>query len=304
MKKSKYQLIPVLPALLLLLALALFLQPASVQAAKKGKLLKKNKTYKVDINGGKKEKIRYTTRKINEYYGEEFQLYINKKLVYSYELPSYGKVNNVYLADIKKSDRYKEIVVNFSGDFSDWYFFVLRYGKNKKVTAFVDQDTSGALTSGRMSVPGNKKVFSGKGKFYAIVETPFYSNTFGCYYIKAPVKLTGGKIKFVKSSSYTLTNVTDYTPGLFGEKYYITAKSMKLYKKASLDASYTERAAGLRFTPKKIKIAGTQKKTDDGYDWERYHLFVQVKTKDGKTGWLYFPAESTEKYLTIVPQWG
>lgn len=303
MRKTKHRIIIALPALLLLLALTLFLQPASVQAAKKGKLLKKGKTYKVDINGGKKEKVRYTTRTVGEY-GEEFQLYVNKKLAFSYVLPSNGNVSNVYLADIKKSDKYKEIIVNFNGDFSDWYFFVLRYGKNKEVTAFVDQDTSGALTSGRMSVPGNKKVFSGKGKFYAIVETPFYSNTFGCYYIKAPVKLSGGKIKFVKSGSYTLTNVTDYTPGLFGEKYYITAKSMKLYSKASLDASYKERAAGLRFTPKKIKIAGTQKNSEGNYDWERYHLFVQVKTKDGKTGWLYFPADSTEKYLTIVPQWG
>lgn len=292
-----------LTAALFLLICTAVLLPTGVQAAKKGTKWKAGKTYKVDLNGGKKESVKYVLEEIEDEQ-QQFKLYVNKKKVYSLTIPNQGRVAKVYLADLKTSDKYREIVVNYDGSFSSWGFFVLRYGKNKKITEYISQDEAGFLTSDRVRVDGGSKVFKGNGTFYTEADTPFTNDSFGNYYARVPAKLSGGKIRFTKASSYKLLKVKEYVDGVFMENYYITSKPMKLYKKDSLSASARTKKNGLRFTPLKIVLAGSVQVSEDGYSYTKHNLFVQVKTKSGETGWLYFPGNTKEDYLMRIPLWG
>ena len=259
----------------MLLVMALAVSIPAQAAAKKAKLLKKEKTYTVDLNGGRKENVRFSVKKLKDY-NQQFRLSVDGKIVYKKKL-EWGTVTDVFLADLNKKDKYKEIVVNWSGDQSDWHFFLLRY-KGKKVKAFTNVTSTNGIHDGRMAFTGKKKILKGNGVFYGEVETPFSNRTFGCYYILAPAKLS-------------------YVQYVFKDKYYRLAESMDLYKSASKRKVLRTCPAGTRFTPLKIKLAG---KTS-AYN---YNLFVYVQTSDGKKGWLYFPDDNSEQYLTDLPLWG
>ena len=278
----------------LLLVMALSVCHPAQAANQKAKLLKKGKTYSTDINGGGKEKIRFGVKKLRNY-DQQFTLSINGKAVYKKTL-ELGLVTDVFLADLNTKDKYKEIVVNWAGDASDWHFFILRYN-GKKVTEFSDVTSTNGISKGRMSFTGKQRILKGNGVFYGEVETPFFNRNFGCYYILAPAKLSGGKIKYITAKTYSLTGVSTYVNNVFHDKYYRLAKSMDLYKSASKGKVLCTCPAGTGFTPLKIKLD----RTAGDY---RYDLFVYVKTEDGQTGWLFFPNESTEQYLTNIPLWG
>lgn len=278
----------------MLLVMALAVSIPAQAAAKKAKLLKKEKTYTVDLNGGRKENVRFSVKKLKDY-NQQFRLSVDGKIVYKKKL-EWGTVTDVFLADLNKKDKYKEIVVNWSGDQSDWHFFLLRY-KGKKVKAFTNVTSTNGIHDGRMAFTGKKKILKGNGVFYGEVETPFSNRTFGCYYILAPAKLSDGKIKYTKAKTYRLSGVSSYVQYVFKDKYYRLAESMDLYKSASKRKVLRTCPAGTRFTPLKIKLAG---KTS-AYN---YNLFVYVKTSDGKKGWLYFPDDNSEQYLTDLPLWG
>ena len=293
------------------LVLALFcvlLLPAGAHAANKKavKKLGKSRTYTIDLNGGKAEKVKYTIREVKvDSFGNtchQFSLYINGKLAYKRKMPSLGIVTSVYLADIKTSDRYKEIVVNYAGSFSDWYFFILRYTADGKVKAYTKQ--TGIIGGGRTSLDGTRKVFDGKGVFYAEAETPFYSQTFGCYYALMPACLSNNKITYKKASYYVMSGVAGYVNVVFGGDYYVLARPMTLYTTSSRKKESAILPAGTEFTPKYVSVAGQQTVTENDWTSTYTNLAVKIKTKDGNTGWLYFPGMSEEQYLTNRPEWG
>lgn len=106
------------------------------------KLLKNNKKYKIDINGGKKETVYVERKKVSKYYGDSkywvyrYRLKINNKVVKTgwstYE--NYQPVK-FYYADIDKKDKYKEIfLVSTPPDRKEYNYFIYQY-KSKKLVA-------------------------------------------------------------------------------------------------------------------------------------------------------------------------
>jgi len=227
---------------------------------------------------------------------------VNGREVYSRKLSSNeaSSVSGVTLADVKKSDKYKELFINVRGDYSDWWVFAVRYCSPSKVAAYTGSSGVREL-AGRNRNNTDYMKAGGNGRFYLNVETPYYSRTFGSYYILAPAKLSGGRIVYSKSSVYRIAGLKDYVKNYFGSDYYILSSSMKLYKGYSGRKVKGICASGTRFKPLYIHVAST---VYGNYGTRRSNLYVKVKTSSGKTGWLYFPGDSSVRYLTRVPAWG
>jgi len=287
----------------LLLSMSIFVfEPAPAYAASSIKTLKAGTTYSVDLNGGGNESVKYTVSKDSSYVGT-FHLYVNGTQVYSRKLSSVGEptgVSSVTLVDVKRSDKYKELFVNVGGDCSDWWVFAVRYYSPSKVAAYTKSSGTRAFAKRARNDTDYMKA-SGNGRFYLNVETPYHNQTFGCYYVLAPAKLSGNKIVYGKASAYKLVGVKGYTKYVFGSKYYKLSRSMKLYKSYSGKSVKGTCASGTKFTPLYIHVGSTIK---GSYGLTYSNLYVKVKTSSGKTGWLYFPGRSSTKYLTQLPAWG
>ena len=296
--------------LMILLAAVLTALPGNADAASlKMKKLKAGKTYKIDLNGGKKEKVKYTVKEVNES-TQRFKLYVNGKVVFKKDIDDWSLISSVKTVDFIKKDKYTEIFVDVAGSYSNWWFFVLRYVSPKKViacTKFTNVEGEMCPLNTSRTDSGTYKN-TGKNKLYVQSETPFYNSNFGCYYILAPVKLKSGKIKAVTESKYKLTGVSNYTPAYFGGKYYKLKKKMVLYKSASFKTELKTLKAGDTFVPTDLKPLAPESKEMYGSMIRRYPLFVKVKASDGIKGWLYFPAWSEDgsgtDYLTAQPSWG
>ncbi|MBQ6361668.1 MAG: hypothetical protein IJJ25_11080 [Lachnospiraceae bacterium] len=291
------------------LMLVILLPGHADAASLKMKKLKAGKTYKINLNGGKKEKVKYTVKEISDS-TQRFTLYVNKKAVYTKVLDEWSVVNSVKTVDFISKDKYKEILVDIGGGYSNWWVFVLRYVSPKKVIAC----TEFTNVKGKMCPLDISRIDSGvykntgKNKLYLQNDTPFRNENFGCYHILAPIKLKSGKMKAVAESKYKLTGVKDYTESLFGGKYYKLKKEMVLYKSASFKKELKTLEAGDTFVPTYIKPLKPESKEVYDDTVYGYPLFVKVKDAEGTTGWLYFPPWSSEgyssEYLTATPAWG
>ncbi len=271
-----------------------FMETSYAASLNKPVLLKAGKTYKYDINGGKKEKIKYQIKQEKQW-SSKFVLYINGKRIYSFTKDGMA-LDGVYLTDFNKKDKWKEIVFNYGTGQSDAYVVVLRVNKKKKVTTF--QKYSGSGWKGRVEYDGKKDISIGNGAITLTTDTPYYSSTFGCYYAQVKVNLKNGKIHF-KRGTYKIVKPSywNWIVDVFGEDYYILSRSMTLYSASGKKKKLQNCDAYTRFTPIAVKPAG--KASDDSYN-----LWVKVKIKGGKTGWFYFPGKTGTSYLTNVPMWG
>ena len=295
MKSSHWLRVAVVVFLLLFVCVyCRFETTSAAEKYTKVRTLKKKKSYRLDLNGGKKETVRYQIKKVKNKYGEYdhiFQLYVNGKRAYQKRFSdTWYSIDRVRYLDIKKSDRYKELILDISGSESNWSVMVLRYYNAKKIKTY-------RSSNWRISTDGIRN--TGNNRFYLEDDTPFYSNTFGCYYVRMPSKLAGNKIRPVKQSTYQLMNVSDYVKNVFGGKYYVLNRPMEFYPAAKRKNAKDTLYYGTEFTPQQIKPTGRKA---NGL----YNLFVKVKLRDGRKGWLYFPADKADgwEYLTQMPGWG
>ena len=288
----------------------LLLLPGHADAASlKMKKLTAGKTYKIDLNGGKKETVKYTVKDISES-AQRFTLYVNKKAVFQKDLDDWSVVNSVKTVDFITNDRYTEILVDVGGGYSNWWVFVLRYVSPKKVIACTEfTNVKGEMCPLDISRIGSGTYKNtGKNKLYLQNDTPFHNGNFGCYYILAPIKLTGGKMKAILESKYKLSGVSNYSESYFGGKYYKLKKEMVLYKSASFKQELKTLKEGDTFVPTYIKPLKPESKEIYDDTVYGYPLFVKVKDAEGTVGWLYFPPWTSEGYtsefLTATPAWG
>ena len=146
--------------LMILLAAVLTALPGNADAASlKMKKLKAGKTYKIDLNGGKKEKVKYTVKEVNES-TQRFKLYVNGKVVFKKDIDDWSLISSVKTVDFIKKDKYTEIFVDVAGSYSNWWFFVLRYVSPKKVVAC----TKFTNVKGKMCPLNTSRTDSGKYK--------------------------------------------------------------------------------------------------------------------------------------------
>ena len=275
----------------------------SAAAYYKVETLKPAKTYKIDLNGGKKEKVRYKLKDKTD--GRQtFKLYVNGKCVYKKTfspLRQYARVASVKYLDIKRSDQYKELMLDLDGDQSNNGVMVLRYYSKNKIKVYESGKNEGLLD--RTDSAGIQN--TGKNKFFLNQDTPFPNETFGCYYARMPFKLKGSMIAKKNASKYRLMRVSDYTPGVFGTPYYVLARKMGLYETDSMNVVTRHCYAGTKFTPVWVKVIDEETVSYGSDPYTRYNLLVNVTLSTGESGWLYFPAfKQGDDYLTAVPAWG
>lgn len=269
-------------------------------ASNKVTVLKQGKTYSYNLNGGKKkEKIRYTfNRPYNSWVGD-FKLYVNGKKVYSSSIQGDDAV--VTLLDLNSKDKYKELfVTSLYRDQSQILgnVFLMRYVSGKKVKVY-NCDYSAACLGGLPSILKN----SGKNKFYVISYWPFCgrASTFGLYYVMIPMKLQGDRLVAANTDTYDLVVADyDYQTGIYKKyrkpKYkYTLSRAMTLYSSPSRSKPSGTLRSGTSFTASKIRPI---------HSGEWYDLFVKIKTVTGRTGWLFFPSDSSFQYLQKRPGWG
>ena len=281
-------------------------RPAEAGAAAnyKVKTLKPAKTYKLNLNGGRKEKVRYKlVSKSN--YRQQFRLYVNGKCVYKKMFSPakrYSLVGSVKYLDIQRSDKYRELLLDLWGDESNQGAMVLRYYNANKIKAFYSYKT------GLMDRIDSKEIKNaGNNKFYLTADTPFSNESFGCYYARMPFKLSDSTIKNKTAGKYKLMRVSEYAPSLLGSQYYELARYMEMYTTDSMETISRDCYAGTKFTPTYVKVLDQQTVYYGGYPAVRYNLLVKVKLSTGESGWLYFPAvlDSNEsQYLKYKPAWG
>lgn len=263
------------------------------------RLLEKDKVYYYDLDGdGTKEKIYYQTHvsaKDNEFF-DSVSLFINDKNVYTKKLTDVWASYKVI--DFDTSD--KTIELNFQiGSYS----YTLDYSSfqrwnGKEITEF-ETGSNKAL----MYVRGYRfKNVKGNGRFHIIVDTP-YALPIGCFYADIPLQLKGDKI-VPATGTYKLVESS--------KKYVYTAKkNIKVYKKASKKSKnkFTlKKGDKLRII--KIKPAKNVAKRPQGkYGLDkRDNGFAYVKTKNGKTGWIFFSKKMSgwgkKTLFKQVPVWG
>ncbi|MBQ9063020.1 MAG: hypothetical protein IJ121_09415 [Eubacterium sp.] len=172
-QRRSIRLIRVVMICVMLLALLIpSVRPAEISAAAyyKVKTLKPAKTYKLNLNGGRKEKVRY--KLINKSnYRQQFRLYVNGKCVYKKTFSPekhYSSVGSVRFLDIQRSDQYKELLLDLWGDESNQGVMVLRYYNANKIKAFY------SYKNGLLDRIDSKEIKNaGNNKFYLTADTPF-----------------------------------------------------------------------------------------------------------------------------------
>ena len=270
-----------------------FLFSMNVFALKPKKLIL-NKTYSWDLNGGSKESVQVNLVRTGTY-RVEARLYVNDQPAYSYGFSDYGDAFlDAYYVDVDKKDKYHEIVL-FPGEVNDSRFSItlLRYYNKAKVKKWILKNWNGTNAGGRIYL----KSYNRKKGFVFLVDTPFFSNGFGCYLAYVPAKLTGTRWGLKKQKTYKIKMPSEYLRADKG--WYKLKKKMTLYTSASTKKKKADLAVGTKFKASKIKPVGKKKTT-----W--YSLYVKIKTSKGKSGWLYFPKESgwQNNYLKTTPLWG
>lgn len=258
----------------------------------KVKLLESGKTYSYDINGdGKKERILV---KVEETFSNDVAItttiYVDGNVYYKVK-SKYGIGAQVLLCDLYANQKGANLLIEHYSD-SDCLTFlrVIKCGQKKgTLLASMPSKVWGKLDINRIDTSSIK--VTGNGTFTMLVDTPIYLGNFGCYYASLPFKLSGKKIKLDTKKSYKISS--DYT--------YKLEKRATLYTKPSKKASKTTLAVGSKLKIVAVYPVSYNKKTYVATS------FVKVKTKNGKTGWIFDKSNVTDKNKLCglnIPQWG
>lgn len=269
--------------------------------------LKAGKAYSIDLNGGKKEQVKYTFTRGTLAKKSVFRLYVNGKKVLTKRFGDehmVAGVDQVKVADTNKKDRYQEIFLGLSGDQSNSWVNVIQYRSAKKVKYY--SKASGVPSDSRLSLWHMKA--PGNGTVYLESDTPYHNFSFGSYYMLAPMKLSGKTMKYMKATSYALWSgwsKSDISLHFWGKSslydVYTLKRSMTLYRNAKVTNSKGTLFSGTSFKPLKLHVANLSA-GPSGYR-NRADFHVYVKTSNGTKGWLSFPKNGSG-YLLVTPAWG
>ena len=261
------------------------------------KVLQSGKTYKLDMNGGKAEKVKISFddgwRKGKNHQKANWKLYVNNKKVssYSFEGGSDSCIQAYYL-DVDVSDKYHEILVisrivnGISVDVR-----IIRYYKNNKVKTI--KQTQEGFSGEPRSV--FYRSCGGNNHISFLADTPFHNNCFGLNYCILDMVVDRNLMSFSNNSTY------DLGASPYGGSYeYKLNRSMTLYR----DENGLEKKAVVRngtvFHTLKIRPVSRTASTH----WGIWSIYVKIETQSGETGWIYFPASDSNKFLVSVPLWG
>lgn len=274
--------------LLSVLTVSLLMIPRTCVAAKTGsgqdeiKTLKPDTVYEYDLNDdGTKDEIQYKVA-ATETDGDDkvkLELYINDKLCMTRE--NHGFCYYVKLCDLNKSDKHMDLYI-YSTEESDCInnsFFVWYNGKKlSDYIRFEPWRLTKYFNSPRFSLSS----LEGNGKFYAVLDTPIYSQAIGCYYCYAPYQMKGNAITAVSTTTYKLTKGSI--------KYrYKAKKTFPVYSKAGSKTIVFNVKKGEKVSFDKLYVSKSGK------------AYFRLINSKGKTGWI----KSDQENLFIeCPGWG
>ena len=256
----------------------------------KAQLLDAKKTYKINLNGGKEELVRYENSNIS---GDlHARIYVNDKIVWEKIYAKQGNSGDnyvrVYLVDMNKSDKYKELIVSkmvVNSYATNTY--IVRYKSQKKTMEYALKNASGTVMGLRYS----GLEFDQKNNVIFRQDTPFRDYKFGCYYVYRTAKFKSGKFYFPNQKNY---DVDSSTPLVNGDKYYKLSRSVKLFEKSKLTSKYSTLPAGTQFRAIIYRPGTTE---------QSYESFIKIKTVSGKKGWIH-SSNSESEFLVYKPLWG
>lgn len=225
-------------------------------------LLEEGNEYQQDLDGdGIAETIRYQIRE-DEYYRSP-EIYINGSLLFS-DQDFYGFSPKVYLTDIDKADHYREIFVYATVD-SDSTQAVgfLRYQNN---TLKVMNNLSGqTILGGAGSYFRDQLIeMKGDGTIVINIDTPVYTNMFGCYYVPISFQLEGDTLVEIPQDYYTWS---DERPG-----YVVNSSFTAMTEPGGSEAAFTASPGEL------VKF--------DGFCILNGQFHGRVTNSAGVSGWL------------------
>ena len=252
---------------------------APVSAASSFKNVKSFKSgAKIDLyKGGKKETVKYGNYKNDsDTYGikNSMVITVNSKR-FKLTCPGLYEFGKVYYGDINKKDKYIELFVRMSDDFSGEYCMILRYKGGKlykcSIQSYNYEEKKYEKNSQRVYTNmgwGLPKV-DGKG---AVTLAQTDSALGGCFVYRSRYTLDKSSFKLKeKPVSYVVCGKSMTGPA---------ERTFKAYSSKSFKAS--------KFTVKKgqtVRILRVYK-----------NHWIYIKTQSGKTGWLFRPLDDAATY--------
>lgn len=164
-------------------------------------LMEEGKSYLLDMDGdGTAETIRYQSTE-DEYF-QYPEIYINDRLLFD-DPETYGYLTEIYLTDVDKEDSYREICVYTSVDSGTVQSAVFMRYQNNALNLFENFSGRTILGGAGQYYRGEITEVRGDGTVVINIDTPVYTNMFGCYYVPITFKLEGNSFREVPQNSYS-----------------------------------------------------------------------------------------------------
>jgi hypothetical protein len=267
--------------LLSILAIGMLIQPricfAANKTAPKGIVsLKAGTVYHYDLDGdGKTEKIQYKVTENDDAFIGSIKLYVNDKLLLSKK--EHGFYYKMQICDLDTNDSYLDLYITMieeSDCIKSSFFTRYHNGKLFNTANFKPSSKIKDFSAVRYDI----SKLTGNGKFYAMIDTPSFSDAIGCYCCYMPFQLKGHVITPVPQKTYQLVEGRS--------KYqYKVKKSFQAYEKAdSKKAVYSVKK-------------GDKVTFDLMYVTKSGNLYFRMINSKGKSGWI----NSKQKDF---PMWG
>ena len=260
--------------------------------------LKTGKTYNLDLNGGKKEKVKVSFSENRKKDRGTWNLYVNKKKVYSYTIKGNEPFVDFYYLDVDKSDKYHEFLF-ISKTVNSWLedSRVIRFYNNKKVKAL-------PLVQGAFAGKIRRIYFAssdGDGRISFYMDSPFINMNSGFYHCLVSAEVGSNNMAFLNRNIYDLEKQR-------GSEYRLN-RSMYLYGDEFGNSKIKTLNKGTVFTTIQVRPVS---KVVSGQNGEHWDLFFKITTSTGETGWIYFPNSAqisygynnSNRYLVTIPLWG
>ena len=252
------------------------------------KSLEKGKEYQYDIDGdGKKDTIYWSLKGVDDS-KETLSVYVNEKEIYTLK-DTVAEDRRVSFCNIDNKDDFVEILVEESEiNYSMKSCAFLRYNKGKVSTLFHSDGTEKIKRYG-VDVFANWTV-KGNGIVIQKNSSCFNTYTTGCIELQVPLKLKNEKLVYGVKNQYILNHIQRSTLGKYN---YKAGNEIKVYKDARIKSGIAftlER--GKRFYARKLRVMNWSKDENGYYVGTKF--FLQIKTKDGRTGWVFIPSVTNQ----------
>lgn len=258
---------------------------------KEMKFLEEGKKYQYDMDGDGTRDTIYWTRSDENDSVYTLSVYVNEQSIYSNEAADFEVYGKVILCNIDQKDNYMELLIDSENpDPSiEKNCTFLRYNNGMVSTLF---DYATEDNKNRYSVDDllGEWVIKGDGTIIFRNNLAVYTNTTGAMQAQVPLKLENEKLVYASADVYNLDHPLASSLGQYN---YKAGNEIKVYKEADeqSETSFTIKP-GQRFYADKIHVVkwnNNEKNPSKGTSF-----FLQIKTRDGKTGWVYIPSDTDQ----------